>query len=391
MSGGISAIKGFDYQATVILDRLFDHFKHHGPEAQARPEGIDDLDLSWTVGTVEHRCYVQIKKPTEDRDGNLNPSPWTLATAIGELFPNTNKQLSGNSYKQIWIVGDEVDVAVSSLVNAGKDAPIAATEPYWAAVHGLARNDALYVAKVEKPVRKKLLSWKIPSNLSTNPTVALSRIVIEFDNFAKSEGAPKDFTDLYSAKTAELHNFFPSILDRIEILPTYGTEQKIAQRVFDRLEKRYCLQRSIIENTLFRNLRGFIYDISKQPGRSFDQEELDVELRCVWPRMIPIKDAPPLDTEHIARPDLVERLTTLWAGKAVEAIGISGSGKTTLAAEAVKQSRIADPSRLVYYAEVRPDIGFHDVLAGVAFHLRRQGIHKPFSISVESSLAACLT
>ncbi|MGA8756611.1 MAG: hypothetical protein WB611_09800 [Stellaceae bacterium] len=26
MSGGISAIKGFDYQATVILSRLFDHY-----------------------------------------------------------------------------------------------------------------------------------------------------------------------------------------------------------------------------------------------------------------------------------------------------------------------------------------------------------------------------
>jgi hypothetical protein len=26
MSGGISAIKGFDYQSTVIIDRLFEHF-----------------------------------------------------------------------------------------------------------------------------------------------------------------------------------------------------------------------------------------------------------------------------------------------------------------------------------------------------------------------------
>src|SRR5882672_7271219 len=88
MSGGISAIKGFDYQATVILDRLFDHFDHHGPSAKARPEGIDDLDLSWNADTAEHRRYEQIKKPTEDRDGNLNPTPWTLAAAIEELLPN---------------------------------------------------------------------------------------------------------------------------------------------------------------------------------------------------------------------------------------------------------------------------------------------------------------
>ena len=48
MSNGIYAIKGFDYQATVILDRLFDHFDSNGPTARARPEGDDDLDLSWT-------------------------------------------------------------------------------------------------------------------------------------------------------------------------------------------------------------------------------------------------------------------------------------------------------------------------------------------------------
>jgi hypothetical protein len=30
MSGGISAIRGSDYQATVIVDLLFDHFEHHG-------------------------------------------------------------------------------------------------------------------------------------------------------------------------------------------------------------------------------------------------------------------------------------------------------------------------------------------------------------------------
>ena len=46
MSGGISAIKGFDYQAIVILSRLFDHFDGHGASALARPEGIDDLDLT---------------------------------------------------------------------------------------------------------------------------------------------------------------------------------------------------------------------------------------------------------------------------------------------------------------------------------------------------------
>ena len=54
-----------------------------------RPEGIDDLDLIWEAEGAEHRRYEQIKKPTEDRAGNLNPTPWTLARAIEELLPNT--------------------------------------------------------------------------------------------------------------------------------------------------------------------------------------------------------------------------------------------------------------------------------------------------------------
>ena len=61
MSNGISAIKGFDYQATVILDRLFEHFERYGTAAQVRPEGIDDLDLYWTVNSAEYRRYEQIK------------------------------------------------------------------------------------------------------------------------------------------------------------------------------------------------------------------------------------------------------------------------------------------------------------------------------------------
>jgi hypothetical protein len=115
MSGGISAIKGFDYQATVILGRLFDHFDRYGATAQVRPEGIDDFDLSWTANGIEHRRYEQIKKPTEDAEGNLNPTPWTLAAAIDGLLPYTIAHLSSNSHTQIWIAGDTVDFAVSAL------------------------------------------------------------------------------------------------------------------------------------------------------------------------------------------------------------------------------------------------------------------------------------
>ena len=163
----------------------------------------------------------------------------------------------------------------------------------------------------------------------------------------------------------------------------YGTEDEVVKRVYDCLEQRYGLERPVIENTLFRNLRGFINDISKQPGRSFDQAELDFELRSVWPHIIPVKDAPPLDPNHVARPDLAERFTTRWTGRAIEAVGISGSGKTMLAAEIAEKARATEPDRGVYYAEVRPGVSVRDVLVGLAYHLRRMGIEEPFGLSVD--------
>ena len=56
------------------------------------------------------------------------------------------------------------------------------------------------------------------------------------------------------------------------ILASYGSEQDVAKAVIDRLKQAYSLQRPVIENCLFRNLTGFIYDIAKQPGRSFSRE-----------------------------------------------------------------------------------------------------------------------
>jgi hypothetical protein len=116
MPGGISAIKGFDYLAVVNLSRLFDCFDQHGASALARPEGIHDLDLAWEAGGAVHRRYEQIKKPTEDRAGNLNPTPWTLARAVDELLPNTISHLSRNDNSQVWIVGDKFHDELESLL-----------------------------------------------------------------------------------------------------------------------------------------------------------------------------------------------------------------------------------------------------------------------------------
>lgn len=387
MSGGISAIKGFDYQATVTLDCLFDHFDRHGATATVRPEGTDDLDLFWTAGVVEHRHYIQIKKPKEDEEGHFNPSPWTLNAAIAKLFPNTILHLMGNQDTQAWILGDEVVVELSSLVDAGENAPGVESHSYWAVVHQLALNDTIGSVDLQSSSRKELRSWRLPSCLSANPETALLEIVAGFSDVIQRAGAGGVVASQYQHKVVQLHACLPQVLARTEIVPTYGTEQDVVQRVYDRLERRYKLQRSVIENTLFRNMRGFIYDISKQPGRRFDQIELETELRSVWPQMMPIREAPPLAPDHIERLDLVQRFTTGKIGRMIEAVGVSGSGKTMLAAEVITHLHIYDPDCLTYYAEVRPTVRFRDVLAGVAFHLRRTGISEPFAVSIQPSLA----
>ncbi len=387
MSGGISAIKGFDYQATVILDCLFDHFDRHGSTVTVRPEGTDDLDLFWTAGVIEHRHYIQIKKPKEDEEGHFNPSPWTLNAAVVKLFPNTILHLMGNQDTQAWILGDEVVAELSSLVDAGENAPRVESHSYWTGVHQLALNDTIGSVGLHSSIRKELRSWRLPGCLSANPETALLEIVAGFSDVIQRVGAGDVVASQYQHKVVQLHGCLPQVLARTEIVPTYGTEQEVVQRVYDRLEQRYKLQRSVIENTLFRNMRGFIYDISKQPGRRFDQIELETELRSVWPQMMPIREVPPLAPDHIQRLDLVQRFTTGKSGRMIEVVGVSGSGKTMLAAEVITHLHIYDPDCLTYYAEVRPTVRFRDVLAGVAFHLRRTGISEPFAVSVQPSLA----
>ena len=382
MSGGISAIKGFDYQAVVILSRLFDHFDRHGASALARPEGIDDLDLIWEADGAEHRRYEQIKKPVEDKAGNLNPTPWTLARAIEELLPNTVAHLSGNDNSQVWILGDTVHHELELLIAAGVNAPSNAVQTYWMAAHNLARNEATGAANLAQSLRQKLGRWRLPAGLPSDPAEALSLIAVEFGGFAEASGAAEAATQ-YRQKIVELHVCLPDVLARTQILAGYGCERDVAKAVFDRLEQTYSLQRPVIENCLFRNLTGFINDIAKQPGRRFNREEFEFELRCVWPQMLPIREPPALSADHIARRDLAETFTTGWTGKAVETVGISGSGKTMLAAEVIEHSRHVDLARRVYYAEVRGEVSLRDVLVGVAFYLRRLGITEPFVVSVQ--------
>ena len=388
MSGGISAIRGFDYQATVILDLLFNHFEQHGPSASVRPEGEDDLDLRWTDTDGDCRCFVQVKKPKEDALTRPNQSPWSLADIVRELLPDALIHLTGNNYKQIWVLGDTVDPLVRKLLDAGPAAPFETASAYWYVIHRLARAEAKTLLSSALAVAQVASRWQVPDNLSTEPVQALASLTTAANAFGQRHGsAGAQFAQRYAHEAERLHALLPGVLGRIRIQDGNGTEFDVAERVMGHLEQQHCLQRPVIEHTLFRNLRGFINDIAKQPGRSFDQEELEMELRCIWPQMVPIKAPPPLESDHVRRPVLAAGLTDPRNGSSVEVVGISGSGKTRLAAEVFERTQLLHPDHVVLYAEVRLGVSLRDCLVGAAFHLRRRGMPKPFAIAVQPGRA----
>ncbi|MDO6643237.1 hypothetical protein [Acinetobacter guillouiae] len=385
MSGGISAIKGFDYQATVILDRLFDLFDQHGSTAYVRPEGEDDLDLFWIENCVEYRQYIQIKKPTETNTGVLNPTPWTLTSAAKDLFPNAILHLTNNNYEQIWILGDEVSKDLSELIDADEHAPLNSSQAYLTVIHKMTKDHCLKKIDISNENKGKIQRWKIPSNI--DPKLNIEQKFESFSIFINTLSLEEGFFQLYIQEIKRINAILPNILSRIKILSLYGTEKEVVSRVYQRLEDNYQLQRNIIENTLFRNLRGFINDISKQTNKTFNKEDFELELRTVWPTMVIIKEPPLRGLQFLPRTNLVTQIAQEFTGKAIEITGVSGSGKTSLASEILEYIRSNQPDRNVFYANVTENNSLIDVLSGVAFHLRRYGITTPFKIAIDNQLS----
>lgn len=383
MANGVIAIRGFDYQATIVLAELFDHFDAYGAHAKVRPEGKDDLDLHLTAGTDARVRHLQVKKPREDRDANREPVPWTLAEIVNELLPGTIERLSGNRSEQVWILGDDVDDDVKSLIEAGEKAPSLAGNFYWRVVHLLSRNEALRGQRPAGLPGDKLARAQVPKDLPEDPTDARQKLATEFESLVANLGAPAPIADRYKKYAAELHRNLPNILSRTTIRGLYGSEEEVRAGVSDRLERDYLLSRNVAQ-MLFRNLRGFINDISKQPGRTFDQVEFELELRSVWPHMVAIQTPPLLPANFIGRSDLTDPFTTAWTGRAIEVVGTSGSGKTMLASAVLAKLQDTEPDRVAFYLEVRADVTLRDVLVGIAFHLRRVGVKELFSAAIES-------
>lgn len=384
MSGGISAIRGFDYQATVILDLLFQHFERCGPTALVRPEGEDDLDLRWIDAGIDRHCFIQVKKPREDALARPKPCHWSLADFVRDLLPDVLTRLAGNEHGQHFVLGDPVTSQVRALFDAGVEAPSKTPTEYWAVIHSLARAQAQKLLRSGSVAARAASTRRVPKQLPDEPMQALATLVSSADTFARRHGARgRAFSQRYAQEAERVHGLLPSILERTKVFDANGSEEEVADRVMQRLERRYLLPRSVVEDTLFRNLRGFINDIAKQPGRSFDHDEMETELRCVWPHMVPIKAPPPLEGDHIGRPSLAMSFIDPWAGVATEVIGISGAGKTRLATEIIERSKLVHSERAVLYAEVRSGTSLRDCLVGAAFSFRRRGLPEPFAISIQ--------
>jgi hypothetical protein len=371
MSGGIPAIQGFVYQATVILEVLLRHIREHD-DARVRPEGADDLELVWSLQGVSRREYIQIKKPRETGQGRLTQEPWSLTATAQELLLDAVKHLQGNTHTQRWILGDAVDPDVQALVDAGVQAPTQTLSALLRAVHLLAQEESRVAEQFSSKQRRSLGQWHFVPPSGSEPDDALERMMTEFGQTVSRFGLTDQQLDRYRAIARAGYQELPSILARIHVQSTFGRENEVRARVCRELTRRYPVSLARVEDTIFGNMRAFIDDVSTCTGRWIGQDEIDGLVLRVWPEMIPLREPPLLPTPHVEREDLVARVVGLLPVPALEIIGVAGSGKTSLARSVYDHVK-SFPIH-VSYVEAGRDRSLREILTAAAFHLRQQGI-----------------
>lgn len=384
MTGGISAIRGFDFQATVILDLLLQHFEQFGAAAWARPEGTDDLDLDDGLG---NQTFFQIKKRHENLAGEAVGDVWSLNDA-SDLLKKSLERLRGNAHRQVWLLGDDASDELRALVDetASEASRRAAL---LNAAHLLARKSSLTLARLESSAKRTLEDWRWEPQ--TRQTQELSIAVEEMTSAYRAEAerlgvAPGDAVQYVSA-SASLAQELESMLPRISLRARYGQEREVANRVTDALRAKLDTSRNVVEDTLFRNLRGFVSDVSKVHGRRIDRATFEDELVAVWPNMIAVKTAPTSDTDFIGRTALASRLAETGGG-VLEVLGPSGSGKTSLAGDAVRAFEVANEIGLAYYVEAASAVSVRDIVVGLAYRLRRFGSLSGLDVILDGSASS---
>lgn len=381
----MQAKAGFDYQDTVTLLVLIEHFREHGASARVRPEGDDDLVCTWGEIQAHQRNYVQIKKPKSDALGNRKPAPWSLSEAADILVLPAIDRLtaSGSSAnaQQTYILGDVIDEEVRELLTPGAAAQRGAT--YLALLHLLAKDRAKPIDEAlhSRAAKTALTQWRPPPALTGQEHSVLRAAWDQsFRQFLANRGIDAPRLADYFHELEALDQLLPDVLARIKFRDDYGTEQEVAERACQAVQDFCGISASVVKDTLFRNLRGFISDIAKIPDRWIDRQELELELRRAWPEMVLVRDPPPLGPVYIERQYVIQELNESLQGTALEVVGSSGSGKTLLASEWLRFFERQSSNNWTMYAQARPSHRLRDILAGLAFRLRRYGIREPFEI-----------
>lgn len=358
---------GYDVQSTVILELILESFEQLPAPVQMRPEGKDDLEMAWIdPGTALRRQhFYQIKKATEGDP----KAEWSVADVARHLLGDAVAKLASNDAEQHWILGDKLSADVQKLLAAGLDAPQKERGTYLVALHRLAKAETEVTSESKGKTKHLLDHW--------NPTSAAAALDADVDQMVQgfttlATDVPAVRIDAYRKRVKDLHALLPNVLSRIRARSYFGTEQQVADRVRARLVAQYKLDPDSVRSVIFRNLRGFINDVSKEPGRTITREEFERELVEVWPRLVATTQPRPLDADHVRRPQLIETLRQKVL--AHEVIGPSGSGKSTLASEAYEDLSVTFPDAVVLFAEVRSSTSLQDVLVGVAYSLHRRGV-----------------
>ena len=370
MSGGIYALQGFVYQATVTLDVLLQHFRTHG-DARARPEGVDDLELVWIENGDLRREFIQIKKASENEQGPTLEA-WSLTHIAQELLPDAITHLRGNTHTQRWILGDGVASDAWALIQAGTEAPTQALPAYLQAIHLLAREASDVTAKLSKKERQSVGQWHFDPTSGVEPDNAIEQMVAAFQARVTPLGVTNEQLNRYTTIARARHQELPGVLGRIRLESTFGIEEQVRTRVCDELARRYPIIRTRVEDTIFGNIRAFIDDVATHRDQWIGRDELDALVARVWPEMLPLREPPPLPDPHVERHELLTKVLDVMTAQSLEVIGVAGSGKTTLARSLYDHAKRSGTD--VLYVEVRRRRTLREILAAVAFHLRRQGI-----------------
>ncbi len=372
---GIAALEGFDYQAMVALELMLQHFDLHGINAQARPEGIDDLDLVHIDDQgISQRAFVQIKKPRQGADGLRAPSPWTLRDVVEELLTPRWSELQSERTEVRWVLGDALGEDASALLGRGSDTEISAARR--AAAELVVR--ALRLAPL--PDGSTAPEWHSPFRGGTSPQGSVDDAKLRwsksFGRRATRSGLDAVAIANWTRATELAHTVLDQVLHRVVPVAPHAEAPVLRDRLIQSLAGRFGLDEQDVRNVLFRNLRGYVDDIARARGTWIGLATLEQEIVNVWPRRVATVSPPPLPRPYLPRlswiTDLAQRTGAVF--------GPSGAGKTTSATELYEYLRNAEPESAVLYAEVRADTAWRNVLEGVAHAIGRRGATAPYAL-----------